>query len=104
MNLFLYLVTRTDSGGYDSYDSFVVAASSERAARHTYPNRGVDYWMWDYTREAWVDIDDGHTAYDVHAWTDNPETLTVTQVGITGPGALRTSEGGAVICASFNAG
>jgi len=104
-DLFIYLVTRTDSGGYDSYDSFVVVASSERAARHTYPNRGVDDWKWDHARELWVDIRDGDTIYDGHAWVDDPQTLTVTRVGSADPSSVwLTAQHTAVICASFNAG
>ena len=105
MKLFIYLITRPKSGGYESYDSFVVVASSEDAARHTYPNRGIDDWKWDRARELWVDIRDGDTLYDDHAWVDDPQTLTVTQVGTANPAAweaLRKS--GPVLCASYNAG
>ena len=59
MVLFIYLVKRPTLAGYGTYDSFVVVASSERAARHTYPNQGIDDWKWDHARELWVDIRDG---------------------------------------------
>lgn len=47
----LYLVTRTDSGDYDEYSSFIVCCETEQEARETYPttpdytyNRELQAW------------------------------------------------------------
>jgi hypothetical protein len=76
----LYLISATLQG-YDVYDSAVVAAESEEAARHIHPSGRL------YKEEdrygSWVD----------------PGKVTVEHIGRALPGA---SVG--VICASFNAG
>ena len=39
----IYLITAKNHGGYDTYDSAVVVAESEDAARVTSPS---DYYRW----------------------------------------------------------
>jgi len=102
MKLFIYLITRPKSGGYDSYDSVVAVASSERAARLTYPE---NEYKWEAAFDQWRGIADGEPPHEGHPWVDDPDTLTVTRVGSANPAAweaLRKS--GPVLCASFNAG
>lgn len=78
----IYKVERTDSAGYDEYESFVIVAETESVARYTHPTG--------------CDIEDaGRSA---NSWPVVPEDLIVTLVGRT-VGDVR-----GVICASFNAG
>jgi hypothetical protein len=77
----LYLLTQDKLDGYDTYDSAVVCAKSETAARTIHPSgyEGDNVWKWD-------------------SWP-TPEDVVVKLIGT----AVRGSEAG-VICASFNAG
>jgi len=95
----IYLVKRTDPGGYDEWDSFVVIATDETEARYTYPD---PYHRWDHLHLGWVMVfQDGSTkpCSKYHGWVDDPEQLEVTKIGV----ADYTPEN-PVILASFNAG
>ena len=104
----LYLLTQSDQRSYDTYDSCVVAAESEQAARGTHPgftkerraDRETDTWE-EYTwlddtcqEKGWVVMD---TIYS--GWASRPSLVTVRLIGE----AVRGTPAG-VICASFNAG
>ena len=92
----IFLVKRTDSIDYDEYDSFVVVAPSETAARHTHPS-AREYTTWCADRKCWVcSIYNEPDRYN--GWTNNLESLVITRVGDADVGV----EG--IICASFNAG
>lgn len=80
----LYYLTQSDERGYDTYDSCVVAAESEEAARLIHPAYGADY-PWGYSRGS--------------SWARSPERV---QVELIGTAVEGTKSG--VICASFNAG
>jgi len=76
----LYLLSQTVNNNYDTYDSCVVAAESEDAARRIHPcGRDVVEW-WNQT---WVDVKDVKIEY----------------IGTAKEGTERS-----VILASFNAG
>ena len=75
----LYLIVRPDNGGYDTYDSAVVCASSPLDARHVHPT-GRDWLRWD---ETWV----------------SPDRVKVIYIGRA---RCRMERG--VVVASFNAG
>ena len=103
----IYLVKRTDPGGWDTWDSFVVIATDETEARYTYPG---PYHRWDDRVRpygdrfhlGWVMVfQDGSTEprSEYHGWVDDPEQLEVTKIGV----ADYTPEN-PVILASFNAG
>jgi hypothetical protein len=77
----LYRISQDKNRDYDSYDSAVVAAESEEAARNTHPG---GEWPKPGSRN-----------WD---WTE-PENVTVKFIGKAADGI----EAG-VICASFNAG
>jgi hypothetical protein len=82
----LYQVTRNDTGGYDSYDSFVLCCDSEEEARDMHPSGCErEYARW---RRDWVEWEKRTTP-----------TLTVILLGEASEG----TEPGVVI-ASFNAG
>lgn len=82
MTVKLWLISQTVNGGYDVYDSAVVAAHHETHARHIHPSGRIDDWR-----------DTGPT------WAYSPEQVTVKLIGEAAEG---TEPG--VICASFNAG
>jgi len=88
----LWKIARTDRASYDEYDSAVVAAETEDAARGTHP-RGAAVWRGD----EWQYLSDGSYYYD-SGWAD-PATLTVVLIGKAVDG---TPPG--IIVASFNAG
>jgi hypothetical protein len=79
----LYLISQSENGGYDTYDSAVVAAPSEDVARNMDPRNGEPI-VWGDRYSTW--------AYSVDA----------VKVEMIGKAAEGISQG--VICASFNAG
>ena len=95
----LYLLTQSVNKGYDTYDSFVVAALDEEEAKFTHPSDYVDYgwnpekgyWEWETSR--------GRANYHDSSWT-SPGNVKVIYLGEAEDG-LKNRE---VICASFNAG
>ena len=76
----LWLITQTESGGYDTYDAAVVAAETEAAARNINPS---DDWgrKWSLS------------------WASSPDNVVASYIGEAKEG---TEEG--IILASFNAG
>lgn len=92
----IYLVSRTDSVGWDQYDSFVIACKDEETAKNTYPtdfiNEG-DLGLWD--GEKFVDST-GYVYSD--GWAATPKTLKVELLGKAAKGVR------GILCASFNAG
>jgi hypothetical protein len=75
----LFHISQTENNNYDTFDSAVVAAESEDAARNTVPGKPFGH--------SWTD------------WCSTPELVTVCYIGEAAEG---TPAG--VICASFNAG
>jgi hypothetical protein len=71
----IYRLSQTVNNDYDTYDSAVVVAESEEAARETKP------------------------PYPDYSWAQ-PADITVELIGI----ALPSYTEGTIICASFNAG
>jgi hypothetical protein len=86
----LWLIRQDKNRGYDTYDSAVVAALTEKEARETHP---AGSYSWD--GKAWKS-DDGYSA-DTYTWTD-PENVKAVLIGAA------ASEELSVYCASFNAG
>lgn len=78
----LWLISQDENGGYDTYDSAVVTAETEEAARNTLPS---EYAEW---------RDSEHSS-----WARKPEQVEVRLIGEAVPG----TEAG-VVLASFNAG
>ena len=77
----LFKISQTENDGYDTYDSAIVAALDEEAARNIRPAASYD---WDYIYSPWC---------------KSPEAVTVEYIGEAKEG----TEAG-VILASFNAG
>jgi hypothetical protein len=99
----LWLLTQTTNKGFDTYDSCVVAASTEEAARLQHPWGNALEWRetraaWCYTRDQdWYD--EGDEPSHAGGWAYAPDQVQVTHVGDAAPGVTA-----GVVCASFNAG
>lgn len=80
-----------DEGGYDTFDSMVVAAETEEEARLTHPYQdrvwGGRFWMKTGGDE------------DHYSTWGTPGKLKVREIG-----TAKEGEAAGVICASFNAG
>lgn len=98
----LWLISQTENTGYDTYDSAVVAALSEKAAMHTHPSEfscggwgplnGHDTWRGQYSSSgAFYESGNGDWA--------PPQKVTAQLLG----NAIKGTKAG-IICASFNAG
>lgn len=82
--MYLYLVTNPDGGGYDEFDSFVVATRSpERAKLYNPSGKLYPFGNWNQSG----------------AWAETPDKIKVTFLGVA---ATNLSEGEVVIT-SFNA-
>jgi hypothetical protein len=77
----LYLISQTENKGYDTYDSIVVRADSEDAARMIHPD----------IEDGWDDIFKG--------WCKSPDQVTVRLLGVAAG-----DEPAGVVLASYNAG
>lgn len=91
MNLKLYKLTQTETTGCDTYDSCIVAATDEEAARLIHPYQQV--FPNAKSEEIWEER-------FMNVWATHPKNVTVSLIGqceahITEP---------QVILASFNAG
>ena len=78
----LYYIHQDQNDGYDTYDSAVVAAESEEAARATHPSTNNGCWNDTYP-----------------SWANSPE-----HVGVRLLGEALPNVSAGVICSSFNAG
>ena len=81
----IYLITREDGAGYDEYDSAVVVAATEEAARLIHPGGRDD---WDGKVEKWG------------SWIPACDVLTTYIGKFDNENYIKDR----VICASFNAG
>lgn len=79
--VYLWLLSQSVDNGWDTYDSAVVAASTEDEARRIHPS--------------------GVPREEAECWTwAHPDFVTVQRIGIADEGVVA----GTVVCASFNAG
>ena len=77
----LYLISQHENNDYDTYDSAVVAASTEEIARNTHPSAGG----WEHA---------------CHNWCSDPSAVTVELIGTTD----KQYHDGEIVISSFNAG
>jgi hypothetical protein len=92
----IYLISQSSNTGYDTYDSAVVIAEDEYAARTTHPS---DYYKW-VNNECYFIYRDGRIEKDTDsAWVSNPFLIDVEFIGTAPEGSLPR-----VVCSSFNAG
>lgn len=91
----LYLLTQDAVVGYDTYDSMVVAAPNEDAARRISPYG----YVWSEERERWRYRNGSGGPDYASTWPAHISSVTVELIGTAVKG---TKEG--IILASFNAG
>lgn len=84
----LWLISQIANGGYDTYDSAVVAAETEEDARRTHPAGEPGYGD-----KNWPEAVGEFTSWAL------PEHVTAKLIGEAAPDVAA-----GVICASFNAG
>lgn len=94
-SLYIYLVSRTNVGGYDTFDSFVVIAHTPSEAKATHPN-SIDKYLCGYKHDTVPSLTSKVPPYD--SWVGQ-DKVTVKLLGKASP----DSKPG-VVCASFNAG
>lgn len=95
----LWLLSQEQSTGYDTFDSVVVAAQTEAAARRIHPSH---YYEWDDTNTCWAFLYiDGRRELERHdnTWANDIDSIAVKFLGRATAGIKA-----GVICASFNAG
>lgn len=94
----LWLISQDTNSGYDTYDSAVVAAPSEEAARRISPSA---YYEWSDGHGGWCFVyADGTRRRDQQSgWANHLDQIAVK---LLGDATLDIEQG--VICASFNAG
>lgn len=95
----LYLISQSENGGWDTYDSVVVAAENEEDAKILNPRHHRE---WSKELKGWIFVFHNGTkdteADEDDSWT-SPENVKVEYIGEAKEG----TEAG-VILASFNAG
>ena len=93
----LWLISQSENNGWDTFDSAVVAAETEEAARHTYPTGDWGNKIWNGSKWLWH-LEDGRIVdYYSSDWV-SPDHVEVQFLadGYDGPAG--------VILGSFNAG
>ncbi|MCJ8335575.1 MAG: hypothetical protein MJH10_15260 [Epibacterium sp.] len=103
----VYLLEQDSGDEYESYDSCVVIAESEREAKKIHPKNteGVIDVIWDDEKLAWVYLEDGlpynhYNGVFLANWAREPDDVTATLIGSASP---PFDSGRQVICTSYNA-
>lgn len=99
--MYLWLISQSVNSGYDTYDSAVVVADHDLAARLTHPSGNYTWSTWTASDGSWtgwgaVNARGGHYS-DCGTWA-HPNDVTATKLGPADDPTPR------VVCASFNAG
>jgi hypothetical protein len=93
----LYLLEQDTNTGYDTYDSAIVAAPNDFAAKRV--SLRPDYYEWSSTHNSWMFLyASGPEPEDMDSWA-LPSAITATYIGKAAEGI---KEG--LVLASFNAG
>jgi hypothetical protein len=98
----LWLISQEENNGYDTFDSAVVAAATEEAARRVVPSFGGlgNRYIWGDNGKLYLVWPDGTQRLESFAtWAQN---LSAVQVKYLGEAADGTEAG--TVLASFNAG
>lgn len=101
MTNYLWLISQSENNGYDTYDSAVVVAPTEEAAKRIHPSEYGKGWS-DETG-SWYGERDGGERYPFDnsfpCWSV-PSRVEARRLGV----ADTELTPGTVVCASFNAG
>jgi hypothetical protein len=89
----LYKITQSANDDYDSYDSAIVAATSEEKAKLIHPSNWTNK-----NQPEWYEDDNEIKA--VHDWT-TPDNVQVELIGVVTNDKIKNGD---VVVASFNAG
>ena len=92
----LWFISQEANNDYDTYDSAVVAAESEEAARRTYPG---GYYEWDDDNQGWRYVYGEKKPAKPDTWVADISAIEVKLIG-----TAADHIGAGCICASFNAG
>ena len=84
MKVLLWKLTQDQRRGYDTFDSCIVAATTEEEAKLVHPY----YYMW------------GDSCWNRDVWASDPEYVKAEPIGVAKP----SIKAGTVVLASFNAG
>lgn len=93
----LWLIEQEENGGYDTYDSAVVAAITEADAKRIHPS-GQANKNWRDDMEG--SEEHGSWQYPYTTWASRPDNVKATVIG----DAHASVAAGDVLCSSFNAG
>ena len=90
--VYLWRLSQDESGGYDTYDSCVVAACDEASAKRIHPSpfAGAEWWK--------IEVDDWGISSASDDWATSLDNVTAVRIGMT-----LTEKPGTVVCASYNA-
>ena len=97
----IYRIEQDVNEGCETYDSAIVVASSEDAARRIHPASCVDFSVtWCDAAGVWIARYHDGTSHDFGdaAWVPTPEQVAVVLVGV----AADCYAEGTVLCASYN--
>jgi hypothetical protein len=95
----LYLLTHSESLGYDAYGSVVVVCESEEVARLMHPNG--NHIQWIPALKGWYNTISLNAGRMGNVWV-NPADVVVTQ--LSNSVVPKFSDQRYVVCASFHAG
>lgn len=91
----LYRITQNEKTGYDTFDSAIVCAEDENAAKKIHPAEGMDAFSGFPSKEEEPDV----WTRNPWCWCSHPDAVKVSYLGIAA-GALPKG----AILASYNAG
>jgi hypothetical protein len=95
MTLWLWLIKQEENGGYDTFDSAVVAAHDAAEARNIHPENGHVFGQPNSSKySGWQT----KKSYRRGTWASHPSKVTATCIGEAADGVK------GVVMASFNAG
>jgi hypothetical protein len=95
--VYLWRLSQDVVGGYDTFDSCVVAAVDEASAKRVHPSEFVG--AFDDSTSAWLDSKGNPPRRPLQNWAPHPDRVVAKRIGATAIYAA-----GAVVCTSFNAG
>lgn len=94
----LWLITQQEATGYDTYDSAVVLAETEEAAKLIHPSGYFEWKEKPGAKSGWGFKEHDGPTYD-GSWADEPNQVSAEYLGEAAPTVTDQ-----IVCHSFNAG